>query len=338
MGIFTRYTGKALGIISGEGAVFDEEERQAALGTYDSRFLNEGQFVFVLHCPPGMDPPQAKQGTTDGGGTFSAEQKKSSSEQEFIFALPLSPQEYQFGRDFSNNYTPTQKGGVYVEDNGSLMGKIRIAGNFGFKPKMPNDQFGPDNKGMPLSGSVLLQRLERDFFGFYSKVKKDPEFLTFAPYVYMTFHDEKNDRHVEVVPDRVEIKNSLSGIERHVGSYSIEMTIVGEAAGKFQDKAKKKKGWIEGLKDTMRTVNDAITDLQAAINDVKAFQEEIASLVRGMETLITNVENIITSLKSFSELGQKTAWGLPAESVKNTKAEIAVMRDQLAATRPEDKK
>ena len=86
----------------------------------DFNFFKRMLYYFELHIPT----------LAYGGGAVPGVSNS------FMFPLILPPESYSLEEPFAVELTPTQRGGLYSEENGIIFRKIRIKGNTGFKPRM----------------------------------------------------------------------------------------------------------------------------------------------------------------------------------------------------------
>jgi len=266
-----------------------EELRQAATG--DDKYFRRMLMFFEMTVPS----EHALGGVID----------------EFLFPIVIPPESYTLEEPFTVEATPTQGGGLYVEENGIVQRMIKIRGTTGYKPRPFKgeawilDTIKPDKRSWTreldwlvldqLTGHGHIKYLQDCVFRSYADLKRDP---TSAEDTILKFHIPKDDEHWLVVPQRFAIERSKERSTLY--SYSIDLLVVDKADAEDADFSEDK-GLLDTIKDAIRQVKTAIEMVQGAINDITALVAEIEGLVKNIATIIDSVGNVLGALSDFVE-------------------------------------
>jgi hypothetical protein len=230
----------------------------------------------------------------------------------FLFPLRVPPDSYTLDEPFTVEATPTQGGGVYVEENGIVQRTIRLSGTTGFAPKplggagtLALAEIKPEKKSYTrslnpmvldnLSGQRHFQYLQDAVFRTYADLKRDP---ALAEETQLIFHIPKDDEHWLVVPQRFTLERSAS--QRTLYRYNIELLVIDKAEAVDEDFSEDG-GFLEAISDAIATVKTAIALAEGAINDLTAIVSEIKSVINDVVQIIDGVSSVIEAAKNFVE-------------------------------------
>ena len=268
-------------------AVWKEKQRQQATG--DTKFYKYDVMFFELRIPKSI-------GSAIGN--------------TFIFPLVLMPDSYSLDEPFALEETPTQGGGLYVEENGIVKRGIRLSGVTGFFPKpfnangtMALKSQKPEHKSytrsLPpevldnISGQRHFQYLQDAVFRTYADLKRDP---ALAEETKLLFHVPKDDEHWLVAPR--DFKLDRDAASRVMYRYNIELLVLDKATALDLDFSEDK-SLLQKLADAIAMVNAGVALAQGAVDDLTAIVSEMKSLVKGIATIIDNVTNVIKAAENF---------------------------------------
>jgi hypothetical protein len=236
----------------------------------------------------------------------------------FLFPLALNPQEITMDEPFTVEATPTQGGGLYVEENGIVQRMLRIRGHTGFKPRkleataglgfilkpekasfgrqippvIAND-LGTDAVGKGLSGQRHFQWLQDKVFRTYADLKRDP---TTALDTKLIWHNQKDDEHWVVVPKQFTMTKQASRPVTY--EYNIELLVVDKADSADIEQSEDK-GLIDKLKDKIRQIQGGIDLARGAVADVTAAVGEIRSIVGNVDQILDSVNQVADAASAF---------------------------------------
>lgn len=263
---------------------------------------------------------------------------------DFLFPLIIPPESYTMEEPFTLEATPTQGGGLYVEENGIVQRTIRLRGHTGFKPRnlnLPSSSGPVPNITAPvkksysrtlekitvgaLSGQRHFQYLQDSVFRTYADLKRDP---TTAKDTYLIFHNPRDGEHWIVAPQKFTLERDKSN--RVLYRYSIELLVL-DAANASEESFSEDKNIFDAVKDKMRDVKQGIDRISGAINDltamvgaIKVYVNNIVKIidaVNNIKTAGTNFLNGVTSLIELPYASQQTTCGLldgAMESINNS--------------------
>lgn len=250
---------------------------------------------------------------------------------EFLFPIILPPQSYTMTEPFSVEATPTQGGGLYVEENGIVQRSIRLRGTTGFRPRplkvTEGDAFpaildtGQKSHGRELpshvftkiSGQRHMQYLQDAVFRTYADLKRDP---STAAETKLIFHNPKDRESWIVVPREFTLEQD-SGAP-HLYTYSIDLLVVGPADAVKADFSEDK-GIFDSIKDVLRMMKKGADLIAGAINDLTALVGEIKSVLNTIDTLIDAATAIVDAVTDFAN-GVSELVEIPYTFVESTTA------------------
>lgn len=282
-----------------------EQVRQAV--NQDSNFYQKMTYYFELYLP--------QYYLAELGAKFT-----------FMFPLVIPPESYSMEEPFAVELTPTQRGGLFAEENGIIQRIIRIKGNTGFKPRMLRTHGGifgsktppvamavspatitdlptssishsrrlPDRMFAEVSGHRHFQYLQDSVFRIYGDLKRDP---TTAKSTMMFFHNPKDEEHFKVVPLKFSLDRDKS--KPTLYNYNIELAVVGKADNTseidFDDK-----NILDALNDALYMAGLAEDLMVGTINDLIAMQSSLKSAFNNVTVLIDGLTSVVNATKEFT--------------------------------------
>ena len=280
-----------------------EESRKISTG--DKRYADKGHYVFVLNGPP------LKESIGESGRAQ--------------FPLIINPMSFEYTLPFAAELTALQEGGVVSEESGFVIGDISLSGITGFKIRKPlgdtsyrgsSDGFTSSMGGgfsedasaiaQGISGQMHFWRLANRCFGAYSELKKSPKF---AAETSMEFHVTKDDLHLLVVPREFRLTREAS-TQRVTYKYSIKLAVVGVAtSGPLLPIPSPDVGLLQGFKNTIGKIRNAVQSVQAAINDITASLDEIRRTITSVASILDDAirvqsaaNDLLTGVKKFIDI------------------------------------
>ncbi len=253
----------------------------------DSNFTKYLLYYFELHVPASA---------IEAGGPT-----------KYLFPLVLSPTSYSMDEPFTVEATPTQGGGLYVEENGIVQRMIRLQGNTGFKPrflkvagvptlKTKGKSFSrvlPDKVLDRISGQRHFQYLQDSVFRTYADLKRNP---ATAKETRLYFHNQQDSEAWWVVPKNFGLDRDASNPVTY--NYNIELLAVD--AYKPQDyDFSEDQSLFDEIKDKIRSIKRGVDLVNGAINDLNALRGQIKSFVNNIAVLIDSVTLIMTKTEDF---------------------------------------
>jgi len=227
----------------------------------------------------------------------------------FIFPLVIPPQNYTMEEPFTVEITPTQGGGLYVEENGIVQRTIRISGHTGWKPRtLPlkktvapimetaDRSYSRSLKNTwigALSGQRHFQYLQDSVFRTYGDLKKNPET---SDGTRLFFHNPRDQEDWEVVPQRFTLTRS-SG-QPLLYNYDIELLAVGPAENAKADFSEDQ-SLYDKLKDGMAWIKSGLDWVQGAVNDLTAMINEVRLFIADINTILDSVNTIMEAVRDF---------------------------------------
>jgi hypothetical protein len=233
----------------------------------------------------------------------------------FLTPLVLPPESYSMEEPFTIQVTPTQGGGLYVEENGIVQRTIKLEGTTGFRPRyfptgwQANAVLSPEKTshgrilpglvaGSPLipaelSGQRHFQYIQDAIFRTYGDLKRDP---ATSEGTFLFFHNPKDDEHWLVAPQKFSLTRTAD--KRVLYRYSIELLILDKAAAVDQDFSEET-NILDDMKNALSAVNRGLGMITGAINDLTALVGELKNLVKGFATIIDTATSIITAARNF---------------------------------------
>lgn len=233
---------------------------------------------------------------------------KGTTEGSSYFVFPHGPQEYTVKRIFRQSVVATL-GGVVAEEQGLFVKDIHISGNFGLYPKdgadstpiLVTQDYDPGAlpiTGEKLSGPAWTRRMLRHFFDRYADLKADP---AQGHNVVLCWHNFKDDEHLVVVPQEVDLNRSSS--ERMLYPFSIQFRAIGPAdalilpveelgpLGKF----------LQALSDAFAAVKLGLALVEAGFQEASALLGEVRYFVAVIDSVIDDVTRIVSAAEDFVE-------------------------------------
>jgi len=271
-----------------------EKARQRA--QQDDKFLRRMLYFFELRLP------------------YSLLQIKT---QSFLFPLVIPPESYSMDEPFSAEVTPTQGGGVYVEENGIVQRSIHLRGHTGFKPRplKSYDSLPAGNIPVPailnpkqksfsrvlptspvrqaISGQRHFQYLQDSVFRTYADLKRDP---ATSEETVMIFHNPKDDEHWIVIPQKFTLERE-SG-QPFLYRYNIELLAVDTAEAKDADFSEDK-NIFDKMKDTLRSMKRGVDLATGALHDLTAIQAEAKAYINNVSQIIDSVTTVLSAASDF---------------------------------------
>jgi len=227
----------------------------------------------------------------------------------FIFPLVLPPQSYTMEEPFTVEVTPTQGGGLYVEENGIVQRTIRISGHTGWKPrtlplkKTVAPSMTADDRSYSrslqnfwvgaLSGQRHFQYLQDSVFRTYGDLKKNPET---SDETKLFFHNPRDQEDWEVVPQRFTLTRAAG--KPLLYNYDIELLVVGPASVGKADFSEDQ-SLYDKLKDGMAWIKSGLDWVQGAINDLTAMVNEVRLFISNINTILDSVNTIMEAVRDF---------------------------------------
>ncbi len=298
-----------------------EEARQATTG--DTNFVKKSLFFFELRV---RDDIGLRAGVVGG---------------RFIFPFVIAPTSYTLGEPFSVQVTPTEQGGLYVEENGIIMRDCRIRGNFGWRPKQfPRDATAPRALLLPtdrsysrsmtffvidaLSGMRHFQYLQDAVFRTYGDLKRDPETSDGTQLFLHIPHDEEV---WQVVPRKFELTREAQ--KRVLYDYDIDLLVVGP--GQVDFSISEDKPVLDGFKDKLRLAK-SFTDMAAGFaNDITASLAEVESLIKDVGTVVSSIGQLADATSALVE-GIVDVIEAPASIINQLTASIESVTSALVTS------
>ena len=297
-------------------ALLRERNRQSFAS--DRNFFRKFIMFFELRLPSVTSPV----GNLEAGGTF-------------FFPIVRGPSNYSMSEPFTVQETPTQGGGLYVEENGIVMRTIRIAGTTGFSPRSlpqtsvtPLVSLKPEKRSFSrrlrtrvltdLSGHMHFMYLQDAVFRTYADFKRDP---ATAEETQMIFHNPKDQESWLVVPKVFEVAREAKDRGRTQYPYSFELTAVDAAKTTDRDFSEDK-GLLDSLKDAVGTIDRGINLARGAVNDLVALRASLTGLVPDLSSILDGATEILDAAADFVS-GTVDAIQIPFPSV----AELADVVD-----------
>ncbi len=267
------------------------QERARQLSADDANFVKKMLYFFELRVPSeiGLGPVTS-----------------------FVFPLVLGPNSYSISEPFTVEKTPTQGGGLYVEENGIILRTIRLKGHTGFKPrKLPPEAnapnalkvLTPDQRSfgrvlpafvlLPISGQKHFQYLQDSVFRTYGDLKKD---ASTSRGTQLLFHNPRDLEQWIVVPEKFE--GNRTSDKRILYEYDIELTAVAKGDGAAVTFSEDQ-SMLDKIKDGIREVKAAVDGITGFINDVIQTVEEIKRRVKDVDKVLDSVNTLVTAANDF---------------------------------------
>lgn len=229
----------------------------------------------------------------------------------FVFPLVLGPHSYTMNEPFTVEKTPTQGGGLYVEENGIVMRTITLKGHTGFVPRaLPPTANGPIALGIQtdrrsfgrviptfvtqaISGQRHFQYLQDAVFRMYADLKQDPETSLGTE---LLFHNPKDKEQWLVVPEKFTLTRSAS--KRVLYEYDIELTAVEKGNGRRVSFSEDRE-LFDSIKDRIREVKGAVDAISGFVNDITNTVNEVKTLVKDVDKVLDGINELFTAANNF---------------------------------------
>lgn len=228
----------------------------------------------------------------------------------FLVPLIIPPESYTLEEPFTLEATPTQGGGLYVEENGIVQRMIKLEGTTGFKPRFFPKGFistgilAPDKQSHSrvlsnfilenISGQRHFQYLQDAVFRTYADLKRDP---ATSEGTYLFFHNPKDDEHWLVAPQKFTLTRTSD--KPVLYRYSIELLVVDKAEAVDADFSEEQ-GLLDTIKGAMNMVKSGLDLIAGAINDLTALYGELTSLVKDFGKIIDTATTIVDAAGNFA--------------------------------------
>jgi len=232
---------------------------------------------------------------------------------DYLFPIVIPPDSYKLSEPFAVEDSPTQGGGLYVEENGIVRRTIQLSGTTGFKVRPFRgsswvlNTIKPEQKShsreLPwtwlkfagLTGHGHLKYLQDCVFRAYADLKRDP---SSAEGTTMSFHIPKDDEHWLVAPTGFDISRDKGSPVTY--RYDIGLLVKGPA-GAHLENVSEDKSLLDQLKEAVQMIKTGIDLIQGGINDLTAIVSEIAGFVANIGTILDGLLGIVDAAKNFVE-------------------------------------
>lgn len=229
----------------------------------------------------------------------------------FFFPLILNPTSATTEEPFTIEVTPTQGGGLYVEENGIVQRILRLKGHTGFKPRRFTGAANTSSVELvedksysrmlapfvldALSGQKHFQYLQDAVFRTYGDLKRDPDS---SEDTKLFFHNPKDSESWEVKPQKFALNREAG--KRVLYEYDIELLIVGKADAVDADFSEDK-AWLDEARDAIAAAK-AYADLATGfVNDVSATVAELSRWVKDIATIVSSIGELADAATALVE-------------------------------------
>jgi len=244
-----------------------------------------------------------------------------------VFPLVINPEIYRKTHPFAVDLTPTQEGGIYLEEQGIVISEITLEGNTGFKPQANPGETGAPPPALPLSGQAHFLRLQNLCFRRYSELKKDPEQ---AADVYMTWHNFKDNEHWIVAPVEFELNRQAKGPGRTLYPYRIRLKALGEVT-ELPAEPGEDETVISAISDAIGSIVTGQSRIEGGLVDVGDVSPTLNNLisVQGAVTAVNaELTSIIGATREFTRRVKRTI-ALPFSAIQQAKQNVFQLQDAL---------
>jgi len=229
----------------------------------------------------------------------------------YLFPLIIPPKSYSISEPFTVEVTPTQGGGLYVEENGIVQRTIRLQGSTGFKPRPLPLRLGaaksanldPSQKSFSrdlpetvldkISGQRHFQYLQDSIFRTYGDLKRDP---ATAKDTQLIFHVPKDRESWVVVPQSFDLSRDSGSPFTY--NYTIDLLVV-DKADQLHMSYSEDKNVFDTIKDVLYTMKKGVNLVSGAIQDLTALVGEIKTVVSTAVDIIDAAGDIMDSVTDF---------------------------------------
>lgn len=269
-------------------AYIQEQNRETVTG--DRNFFRKMLYFFELVVPP--------------------EVARGAAQTSFMFPLVVNPQGYSMSEPFTVEATPTQGGGLYVEENGIVQRTIRLRGHTGWAPRDMKgtgtgalDTLTPDKRSWgrtlmslvadKISGQRHFEYLQDAVFRTYGDLKRNP---ATAGGTKLYFHNPRDQESWLVVPQRFDLERSAGS---HLYQYSIELLAVSPAGQLQVVWDKEDMPVLRILRDLRPCVQAGVNLMEGAISDLYGLQDDLQGAVTDIVQLIDGATGLMTAAQDF---------------------------------------
>lgn len=300
----------------------EQQRQQHAVG--DDKYLRQFVYYFELRIPP-----QVAKGST----------------QSYIYPLIIPPESYRMSEPFAVEKTPTNYGGLWVEESGILWRELTLSGTTGWKPRrlpklvpastsatvaVPYEGKSHSRSqtfvvAEALSGQRHFQFLQDAVFRTYGDLKRDP---ATAEGTELFFHNPKDDEHWRVVPTMFDMERSARSSNLY--RYTIQLLCV-EGAASASKLFSEDEATLKQIKDGIRMARFGASLITGAINDLTNVQSELRATFLSVGTILEGAGQVADATQAFLQ-GTQSLIAVPlayVESVKFSLDESLAAFDEL---------
>lgn len=248
-------------------------------------------------------------------------------EGSFNFPLVINPKVYRKTHPFSMMATPTQEGGIYLEEQGIVLSEITLEGTMGFYPRTNQGDTAPPPPTLPLSGQAHFFRLQDLCFDEYSRLKKDPETAADTSMVLSIF---KDNEHWLVAPREFSLNREANGEGRFMYPYTIRLKVLGELRDTLPEPGEDATV-IDAIADAVKSIVFGQSTIEGALADVSGVEGALDNFttVQGAATTVNaQLNTIIGATREFTRRTKRTI-ALPFSLLQQTKASVQQVQDAL---------
>lgn len=238
------------------------------------------------------------------------------SETFYLIPFPIPPRIIDVQDEFAIDEAVGADGGLHVEENGVVKRRIRLEGDFAFRPRPANpwasiyggpkpaeQTFNPrfataTDLNLSLSGYRHFQYMQ-DSLRTYGDLKKDPET---AERVELRFHNQRDRQHWRVhlvsFEERQDERTRISS-----PGYVIDMLVSGPAEV-TRLRTVQDAGFLEQIKNAVQTIKRGVAIIQSAVQKVVGYIEDVRRVVGGITGIVDSAIAIADdALEIVSVLG-----------------------------------
>lgn len=215
--------------------------------------------------------------------------------------LVLNPQSITQDEPFAVNITPTQDGGLVIENRGHILKNITVTGTTGFLPLQARIGLGgvPIGALSELSGYKDFLEL-RNLFKIYGRIKRSEPDI--ADQIKMVFLNGKDNESWIVEPQSFRMNRAVP--RKTLYNYNIPMVAVANF-----DTERKQLDFIDRPSDVTKTLQ-SISDAAFASEDFARGLEAAASIFAG--DVAKAVVEILSPLTAFTNAANSVLTGVDA--------------------------
>lgn len=228
----------------------------------------------------------------------------------YLFPLQLAPQAYGISEPFSVEVTPTQNGGLYVEEGGIVQRRIRLRGTTGFWPaplpiQPPITRTPPAgssySRQLPpmvatniLSGQRHFQWLQDSVLRTYGDYKRDP---TTSAETRLYLHDPQNGEDWLVCPMAFSSERSSQSPLEY--PYDIDLLVLDKDVELDIISPSSDRSLLQAMGDTLRATQGFLRRATAAVNDLTAVQNQLSLAVHGVGAVVGQASTLVGAVANF---------------------------------------